>query len=251
MTTLQIIIICTLFAFYHSFGPVRVWASHVCSFISGFVVGLVLGDWRTGVIIGAAIQTLNMSPVTTGASNNYDLRTASYVAIPLAMAGNLSTELALTIAVPFAVLGTFFTPIERTVNSVVAMLGDKAAAKGSDFEMGLALHLAPWLNFPIRFIPLFIVLYFGQTAIDYIVNNVPQWILDGFSLMGGVLPAVGFALFLSVLGKKSLLPYFFAGYYIAYAFGLSTILMAIFGVIIAILHMMFTGSNNNMEGEAM
>ena len=219
------------------------------AYIYGFMIGIIMGDWKTGLILGAMIQTLNMAPVTTGATITYDLRTAAFVGVPIAMALGLDAEQALALAIPFAALGVFFTPIERTINSLCSNIAVKGAEEGNEKKITLAnVWLPPILNFPLRFISMFVVLYYGQNAISMITEGAPQWLLHGFSVMGGMLPAIGFALFLQIMGKKSVFPYFFLGFYMSHAFGLPTIVMAVFGTVFAVLHITFTGTNTANEG---
>lgn len=46
------------------------------------------------------------------------------------------------------------------------------------------------------------------------MNSVPQWLVHGFSVAGGLLPALGFALTMFVIGKKELFPWFIIGYFL-------------------------------------
>ena len=51
---------------------------------------------------------------------------------------------------------------------------------------------------------------------------------------------VGFAIVVSVIGRKYLLPYFIAGFFLVKYGGLGIMPLAIFGGIIAYLHILFT-----------
>lgn len=239
MTVFQMVLIAALYALINVTFMCTL-QMQMLAFNCGFLCGLILGDWKTGLMLGAAIQTLNMAPVTTGATINYDLTTATFIAVPLAMSAGLEAEMALTLAIPFAVLGVFLTPLEKTINSAIAVVADKAAAKGNEKGIGFAAFVMPFINVPVRFLCVFLVLFFGSAAIEPIFAAIPEWVMNGLTVMAGLLPALGFALFLNILGKKSLLPYFFLGFYISYCFGLSTIIMAIFGVVLAFLHETFT-----------
>lgn len=240
MSLVQIIVLCILYCIINVTQMIHV-VCFTMSFVIGFICGIVMGDWKTGLIIGAAIQTLNMAPVTTGAQQSYDLCTATFVAVPLAIVSNMTAEVALTLAIPFAVLaGSIYTPLERTLNSISANMGEKAAERGDARALNKAVNFWPLLyNTPARFIPMFLVLYFGSSFITPLISSIPDWLMNGLSVAGGILPAVGFALFLNIIGKRQLLVYFFLGFYISYSFGLSTIVMSIFGVILAILHNWF------------
>lgn len=53
--------------------------------VGGLVCGLILGDVRTGILVGAAMQLLYIALVTPGGTVSADVRAVSYIGIPLAM----------------------------------------------------------------------------------------------------------------------------------------------------------------------
>jgi D-glucosaminate-specific PTS system IIC component len=59
--------------------------------------------------------------------------------------------------------------------------------------------------------------------------------MHSFELMGGILPALGFAITLSVIGKKSLIPFFITGFFAVMYLKLDTMAVAIFATCIALL----------------
>ncbi len=57
--------------------------------------------------------------------------------------------------------------------------------------------------------------------------------------MGGILPALGFAITLMVIGKKTMLPFFIAGFFAVQYLKLDTMAMAIFAICAALLMNLF------------
>ena len=53
--------------------------------VAGLVVGLILGDIQTGIIVGAAIQVIYIALVTPGGTVSADVRAISYIGIPLSI----------------------------------------------------------------------------------------------------------------------------------------------------------------------
>lgn len=53
--------------------------------MAGLVVGLIMGDVRSGILIGAAIQLVYIALVTPGGTVSADVRAVSYIGIPLAI----------------------------------------------------------------------------------------------------------------------------------------------------------------------
>ena len=53
--------------------------------IGGLVCGIILGDIKTGILVGAAMQVVYIALVTPGGTVSADVRAISYIGIPLAM----------------------------------------------------------------------------------------------------------------------------------------------------------------------
>ena len=51
--------------------------------VGGLVCGLVLGDLRTGILVGVAMQIVYIALVTPGGTVSADVRAVSYIGIPL------------------------------------------------------------------------------------------------------------------------------------------------------------------------
>ena len=112
MTLLQALLI-ALFGYLSSnyspwcFGQLGGWYTMGRPLVSGLIIGVILGDVRTGILMGAAVQTLYIGLVTPGLSMPADLNFAAYMGIPLAMVAGASTEYALSLSVPLSFLGRF------------------------------------------------------------------------------------------------------------------------------------------------
>lgn len=77
--------------------------------------------------------------------------------------------------------------------------------------------------------------YFGQGVVEKFLALMPHWLTHSFEIMGGILPALGFAITIMVIGKKSLLPYFIAGFFAVLYLKVDIMAMAIFGTCAAFL----------------
>lgn len=97
------------------------------------------------------------------------------------------------------------------------------------------------MRFPVPFL----ANMYGADAVQNFMNSVPTWLTEGFSVAGGLLPALGFALTLFVIGKKQLMPLFFVGYFLVIVSKITVFEAAIFGVCVILLVMTF--SNKKAE----
>ena len=67
------------------------------------------------------------------------------------------------------------------------------------------------------------------------VNALPKWLISGFSVAGGLIPAIGFAMILSVMLKKELTPYVILGYICVAYLELPTMAVALVGSVFALI----------------
>lgn len=148
---------------------------------------------------------------------------------------------AITLAVPVGVLGVFLDQLRKTVNVIFVHMGDKYADDGNVKGIVVCNVILPTiLSFFIRFPVPFLANMYGANAVQNFMNSIPEWLTHGFSVAGGLLPALGFALTLFVIGKKELMPLFFIGYFLVIVSKITVFEAAIFRICVILLIMAFT-----------
>lgn len=204
---------------------------------AAMIAGLATGKIAEAMIIGAGIQLVYLGVTSTPGGNvPSDPALASAIAIPIALGVGMNAEAAIALAVPFGVLGVFMDQLRRTVNATWVHMADKYAEDLNYKGIYRAAFIYPALaGFAIRFPLVFAANFFGQSVVTKILEIIPATLMHGFEVMGGMLPALGFALTLMVIGKKELLPYFFIGFVAVIYFGAEVMAVAIIGVCIAFL----------------
>lgn len=205
-------------------------------FIS-FLLGLIMGDMQSALVLGGSIQLLYLGVIATGGNMPSDGALAALIAIPVALQTGMDTEMAVAIAVPFGVLGAFIDQIRRTVNAFFVHRAD-TCAENADADKIWWYSVVPTVsfNFILRFIPVFIATLFGANIITEILNVIPTFVMRGLSVAGGILPAVGFAITIMVIGKKQFLPFFFIGFFLVQYLKIDTMAATVFGICIAMLY---------------
>lgn len=199
-------------------------------------IGLLMGDLESAIIIGAAVQLLYIGLVAAGSNLPADDCLAGLIAIPIAVQTNLSPELAVVIAVPVGIMGAFVDQLRKTINVVFVYMADRYAENGETKKIILAAIVWPTLlSFFMRFPIPFLAVIYGADAVTNFMNMVPEWLIHGFSVAGGILPALGFALTMFVIGKKALLPWFFIGYFLVQFGQIPVFGAAIFGICAVLL----------------
>lgn len=199
-------------------------------------LGLIMGDLPTALIIAATLQLIYLGAISPGGNIPADEAFASCVAIPIAIKTGISAEVAVSLAVPVGLLGVLLDTLRRTYASGFVRLADRAAELGDAKGIRRASFWYPFfVAMPLRIVPAFVAAYFGADAVQAVLNFIPAWVINGLSVAGGVLPALGFAVTMLVIGKRSLLPYFLVGFLVMSYSGIGTIGIAALGLCIAFL----------------
>lgn len=209
-----------------------------------FLVGLVLGDVKTAMIIGAQLQLMYMGIIAPGSAMPAVPCVAALVATTIGVAAGLDASVAVAIAVPVGLLGVQLYNLQYMINVAWVHLADKYAEKGDANGVFFASVIVPNLAKIILIIPLVVVLKVGPDLAENIMAVIPAWLLNGIAAVGKLMPALGFAIIVTQIGKMKLLPYFLLGFLVVQYLGIPTLPLALFGVIIAFLHLTFTNQLN-------
>ena len=216
--------------------------------VAGLFVGLILGDPGKGTLIGAAINLIYLGFISAGGQIPGDPALAGWVGTTLAIAGGLDYGQALALAVPIGLLGTVIWNFRMTGDTVFVHYADRRAAEANIGEVARANWLYPqfWL-FLITFVPVFLAAYLGTQFVVDIINALPIWVLNGLAVAGGVLPAIGIAMNMRFIFRGTVAAYFFLGYLLMIATNksLSIVIIGAVGLVLAYLHMYFTGERGS------
>ncbi|MDG0007421.1 PTS sugar transporter subunit IIC [Klebsiella aerogenes] len=200
-------------------------------------VGLLLGDMKTAMIIGAGMQLVYLGVASTPGGNvPSDPALAACIAIPIAVKAGMEPNLAIALAIPFGVIGVFLDQLRRTLNAAWVHMADKHAESANMAGIMRCAFIYPaLLGLVLRFPVVFAANYFGQSVVEKFLKLMPHWLTHSFEIMGGILPALGFAITIMVIGKKSLLPWFIGGFFAVLYLKVDIMAMAIFGTCVAFL----------------
>lgn len=191
--------------------------------VAGLIVGIIFGDPVKGAEIGAAINLLYIGFISAGGSIPADPSVAGWVGTALAMAGGLDAGTAITLGVAVGLLGTIIFFTRMSVDAVFAHWADARAEAGDIGGVARMNWLPPQIFlFVISFFPAAIAVYAGSDAvangIQWLSDNAP-WVLRGFEIAGGLLPAIGIALNMRFIFRGSAIPFYFIGYVFAMLIG--------------------------------
>lgn len=206
--------------------------------------GLLMGNVKDAMIIGAALEMVYCGLMAPGGTMPADECLAGVIAIPLALQMGAEPSTAVLLATPLAVLGGIIDPLRKIINSRIAIQADKYA-EVCDFKgiSRCAYIYGILVNFVLRFPVVFIAVLFGQGVVEPLLNSLPEWVIHGMSVAGGLIPAVGFAMILYMIGKPAIFPFFFLGFFACQYLNLNVLSVAFFAIPIAIIIMMMDAEN--------
>lgn len=226
---------------------------------SGLIIGLILGDVQTGVMVGAAVQTVFLATMSVGGAIQTDITIVAYPAVALGVVAGGNTEIAIALATTLGIIGILIWNTMEFCNVFWGNLAAKEADKGN-YKGVMLYHFggSQLTTFLLRFGFTFLILYFGAEYVVTFAETAPAWILDGLGVIGGVLPAVGITMITSLLIKEGAdWVYFLIGFMLVTYFELSMVGIAVLATIIAIISYKSMGQkgsddsndDNDMEAE--
>lgn len=219
------ILLLTLYSAYQICDELTIVSSAGSPVFAGLISGLIMGDMKTGLIIGGGLQLVVLGVGIFGGASRIDATTGAVLATAFSVAQGIDPEIAIsTIAVPVAALLVYTDILGRFSTTFFAHRID-AAVERFDYkgiERNYLLGAIPWAL--SRALPVFLALAFGSGLVETLVNfvNDVKWLADGLTLAARMLPGLGFAILLHYLPIKRNL------HYLALGFGLTAMLTVIF-----------------------
>lgn len=203
--------------------------------ISCTLVGLFLGDLKTGLAVGAQMEMVTLGMMSIGASG-VNMNMGSIVGCALVISTGADVEMALTVAVPMTLLNSLLGTLGSVIRIQFTHIIDGYVEK-ENYKMALQVHRVwgPILYSLFAFIPVFLVLIIGADAVQAIVDTIPTWLSKGVSLGANLICFYGFSLLLTTMINKKNAIYFFIGFAVAAYSGLGLTAMSIIAILVAVL----------------
>lgn len=239
MTVLQAVFVALLYYLCNSTWGLGVgWWTLMRPLVSGFLTGVILGDPVTGAVVGAQINVLYLGWIGAGGALPSDIALAGVVGTALAITGGVDANTAMALAVPVGLLGSIIWVTKMTLNTGYVRVAERFAEKGDTKRFWIADVLLPQaMLFLFSFIPCFILVYFGASHIQALLQFMGDKVVGVLSIIGGMLPAVGIALTLKSIFKGQTVAFFFLGFLLVQFFHLNSIAVGFLSLVITLIYM--------------
>lgn len=205
--------------------------------VLAFGVGVIMGDIPTALAVGA-VGELAFMGFGVGAGGTVPPNPIGPGIVGTLMAitmADVTPESALALSIPFAVAIQF---LQTAIYTLCA--GNQEAAKRALRELKLGKYRfvcnVTLILFAIGGFALGFAASVAMPALQALVNAIPAWLTTGLSVAGGMLPAIGFAMIMSVMLTKEFAPFALLGYILAAYLKLPTVGIALVGLVFALKH---------------
>ena len=214
--------------------------------VAGLLVGLAFGDIKNGILCGLAVQAVFIANLSTGGATNSEITYAAYGGIGLAMATTKNPAIAVTLAILIGqTFGLIFYNGRMALYSFWNTRAENAAHNNDDRGIILNHLVYPQITtFLLRAVPVFLAIYYGKGLVNWLINSIPAIVTHIIQVLGGVLPALGIAMLMSIVIKnKSHFIFFFVGFVLLAFAKLSMIAIVFISALVAYLYYMSTGKS--------
>lgn len=203
--------------------------------ITGMLVGFIMGDVNTGLLIGGTFQLMSLGVAGLGGASVPDYGLAALVGTFLSIRTGSGLETAVAVGLPVGLLAINFDVLVKILNNFVAHKMQSLAHEGKFRQMRLWGWAGPIMFMMKSIIIVTIIVTVGPDVVKAILKVIPEWVTNGLTIAGGMLPVLGLALLLRYMPVKK---YFWAvliGFALSAYLKISIIGISIFGAAAAIV----------------
>lgn len=200
------------------------------------LVGLVLGDVQTGVILGGTLEMMALGWMNVGLAMAPDTAIASVISTILVITAHQGIGEGIAIAVPLAAAGQALTIFVRTIAVFFVHRADKYAAEGN-YRGIESMHLIALAMQALRvMIPTLIICMISASAVSKFLNAIPAVVTGGLQIGGGIIVVVGYAMVINMMDVPYLKPFFYIGFLFAAFTNFNLVGFGALGLCLALLY---------------
>lgn len=204
---------------------------------TGPIIGLIMGDMTTGIIMGASLEAMFMGSIMVGSAVPPEVYASSVLSIAVAIQSGAGVGTAVALALPLSVF------LQMWRNFCYAIPGSWAgqqidkAVNERNLKKANLLHLTVVplsIGIPSALL-VFVAVAFGADTINSVLNLIPDVVMDGFNVAAGVLSCVGLALLIKMMSNNKIMPFLFIGFIAVMYLGMDVIGVAVAGLCMALI----------------
>lgn len=197
------------------------------------LVGLVLGDMQTGLQVGATLSLMSLGVVGLGGASVPNYTISTIIATVIAIKSTGGYEMGLTIGLPVGMLYVYLDVLQKLACGFFARNAEAAIDRGEYEKVDLWAWVGEATAIAKNVVPVFLVFVFGQGLVETLVRIMPEFLFNGLTLAGKILPVTGMAILLNYMPVKRHLTYLLIGFVCCAYLGIPTLGVGIVGAAFA------------------
>lgn len=214
---------------------------------AGPLIGLLLGDLKTGLLVGGSVELMYMGVIPVGGSVPPNAQIAGILSTVFAILNGGNAEVGIALALPIGLMAQLLIMFAWNLNIVLIHSADKYVQTG-DHKMVDRMHLCGLVVFFfVFFIPTFLAIQFGSEFVNSVVAAMPPVLTDGLKIASGILPAVGMAMLLKMMNFKKYWSFFALGFVFSIYLGLNVLAISI--IALALVFAIYTMWNKEIDDD--
>ncbi|MGL6220899.1 MAG: PTS sugar transporter subunit IIC [Lacrimispora sphenoides] len=214
---------------------------------AGPLIGLLLGDLKTGLLVGGSVELMYMGVIPVGGSVPPNAQIAGILSTVFAILNGGNAEVGIALALPIGLMAQLLIMFAWNLNIVLIHGADKYVQTG-DHKMVDRMHLCGLVVFFfVFFIPTFLAIQFGSEFVNSVVAAMPPVLTDGLKIASGILPAVGMAMLLKMMNFKKYWSFFALGFVFSIYLGLNVLAISI--IALALVFAIYTMRKKEMDDD--
>ena len=243
ITTLQIVLI-FIVACIAGMGSVLDEFQFHRPLVACTLIGFILGDMKTGIIIGGTLEMIALGWMNIGAAVAPDAALASIISTILVIAGGQSVGAGIALAIPLAAAGQVLTIIVRTLTVAFQHAAERGSLRAITW-----IHIGALLLQAMRIaIPAVIVaISVGTAGVHALLNSIPEVVTSGLNIAGGMIVVVGYAMVINMMRAGYLMPFFYLGFVTAAFTNFNLVALGVIGVVMAVLYIQLSPKYNKSQ----
>lgn len=208
--------------------------------VSGMVIGFILGDLQTGLVTGATLELILLGAVPVGGAQPPNVVIGGVAGIVLAIASGFEPAAAVGVAIPFAVfmqalITLYFTMFVPVMHSV-----DASIEKGNGVRAIVNANFLGMFTLFCMYALVAGLITIGGNAAAAQLQRLPQFVMHGLEVSGGMLTAVGLAILLKIMFAPRYAIYLALGFMLVTFFKAPILSVAGIAVVIALIEYYLT-----------
>lgn len=178
----------------------------------GPLVGIILNDLSTALIVSGTLELVWMGLGNMAGYQTPDMIVGTIIGTTFAITTGQGISTGVALATTVAILSQQLILVVGFIRQFFVEWADKIADTG-DFDKILRVNIVSVaLQFAVRAIPTFLIVYLGTDIVDSLLGYIPIDILKGLGKASSILPAVGLSILMTIIMKSGMWAFLILGF---------------------------------------